>query len=197
MNKFNTGMASLTIVLILVGVVVVGGGVYVATKSSSEVAVESASPSTSTSPVKTSTAPTVSRAPLATTSVSKTPVPSISKSPVPPSVGAYTTITAAYNSGKSLTCVGELDEGKGPAWQVTAYFKNPNIKMSYWGMHYLYRGATLNSWAVNATTGSTKVFPSIDLNAFFGYKLNAITFSSCKEGALPGDAFTLPANVTF
>lgn len=111
MNNYNAGLAPLVIVLILVAVVIVGGGVYIATQHSAKVA--------------TTMTPTASVASSATTTSQTSVSPIASKNPTPtkaPAVSVkFATVKQAVDSGKSVVCVGAWFSEKGPSQSRFTY----------------------------------------------------------------------------
>lgn len=111
MKTYNAGIAPIVVVLIVLGIIVAGGAVYFATKSSTEVAIESTSPSMS--PASTTAAPKASQTVHPTAVRTATPTPSKAAT-----VGTYATIQAAWNAGKPVECVNAFVAEKGPETRV-------------------------------------------------------------------------------
>ena len=142
MNKFNAGIAPLAIVLIIVAVLVIGGGgVYLATRGDTEVAVSTATPTASSSLVPTSTAtskPVVSSTPTPTSKSTviptQKPIATATMAPKPSGV-SYATIQDAVNSGKNVTCIGAwyASDGKGASGEtrLSYYVNGSYIKLQY------------------------------------------------------------------
>ena len=126
-NKYNAGFAPLVIVLIFVGVVVVGGGVYIAVKSNSDVKVVERTLLPSASSM-VSIAPTS----VATPTAIKTATPVPSKKPTVAVTVKYATVQEAVNSGKSVTCVTAWWSEKGPdEYRAHYYINGGTVKMQF------------------------------------------------------------------
>jgi hypothetical protein len=121
MNKnLNAGLAPLAVVLIILGVAVVGGGVYVAVKSSSDTSVAQQATVVPSTSVAMSATPTAK--PVATkTAAPKTATPIPTQKPLGVSV-TFATFGDAVNSGKSIYCTGTWGgSGKGSSTSTTKY----------------------------------------------------------------------------
>ena len=162
MNKFNVGLAPLAIVLILVVLAVVGGGgVYLATKSDSEVVTSTTTPTAKVSPTLSKT-PTVSPKPVATKT--STPVPA--KTTAPTAV-TYNTVQEAVSSGKNVTCITAWWSEKGPdQYRIRYYINGTTIKVEW--------DENVNG-TITISSSTTYVPGHAQYNAVLAYKLSSAT----------------------
>src|SRR3989344_5459783 len=157
-NKYNAGFAPLVILLVIVVVGSIGGGVYVATKSKSNVAMSTVTPSTTitTSPTQSSTS-----TPQPSPTKTATPVPS--KKPTVAVTVKYATVQEAVNSGKSVTCVTAWWSEKGPdEYRAHYYINGGTVKMQF---------DTKTDGKITTDTMTTYTPSSANYNSVLTYKL--------------------------